>query len=127
MGRDTIVGPGLAQLDLALIKDTKITERVRVQFRAESYNLFNHPQFGQPGNSIASSLKAAPGTPTGVTINAPNAAAGIISSIATNSTGRQISRLKPYSKQRFGEVPAAPAPGFLLEKSQRLRRPRPGY
>jgi hypothetical protein len=90
VGRDTIIGPGLAQLDLALIKDTKIRENIRVQFRAEAYNLFNHPQFGQPGNSIASSLKAAPGTPTGVTINAPNAAAGVISSIATNSTGRQI-------------------------------------
>jgi hypothetical protein len=93
VGRDTIIGPGLAQLDLSLSKDTrirKISENFHIQFRAEAYNIFNHPQFGQPGNAIASSLKAAPGTPTGVTIANPNAAAGIISSIATNSTGRQI-------------------------------------
>ena len=87
LGRDTIVGPGLAQLDLSLSKDTrvrKISENFHVQFRAEAYNLFNHPQFGQPGNSVFSSIKGTNGLP------APNGAAGIISSIATNSSGRQI-------------------------------------
>ncbi len=89
VGRDTIVGPGLAQVDLSLSKETKVREKLRVQFRAEAYNILNHPQFGQPGNSLFSSLKAAPGTPTGV-VGVPNGAAGIISSIATNSTARQF-------------------------------------
>ena len=88
-GRDTVIGPGLAQLDFALMKDTKVRENIHVQFRAEAYNIFNHPQFGQPGNSVFSALKAAPGTATGV-VGVPNAAAGIITSIATNSTARQI-------------------------------------
>jgi len=86
VGRDTIIGPGLAQLDLSLSKETKIKERLRVQFRAEAYNIFNHPQFGQPGNSVFSSFKTVNGVTTGVV----NGSAGIISSIATNSTGRQI-------------------------------------
>jgi len=89
MGRDTVIGPGIAQVDMALIKDTKITERVRAQFRAEAYNLFNHPVFGLPGNSIFTGLKASASSPTGV-IGSPNASAGIISSIAPNSNGRQI-------------------------------------
>ena len=35
-------GPGLNNVDLSVIKDTQITERVRIQFRAESFNTFNH-------------------------------------------------------------------------------------
>jgi len=82
LGRDTVFGPGLAQLDVALVKDTriqKISEAFRIQFRAEAYNIVNHPQFALPGNSMFTSVKGA-----------PNASAGIISSIAPNSTARQI-------------------------------------
>ena len=92
VGRDTVIGPGLAQLDMALIKDTKIrkiSEAFHVQFRAEAYNLFNHPQFGQPGNSVFSSFKESSSSPTGV-VGVTNASAGIITSIAPNSSGRQI-------------------------------------
>ena len=67
---------------MALTKDTrvqKISEVFRIQFRAEAYNLFNHAQFGQPGNSVFSSIKGV-----------PNASAGVITSIAPNSSGRQI-------------------------------------
>ena len=88
VGRNTLVGPGTAQVDLALTKDTaipKISEAFRVQFRAEAYNLFNHPQFGQPGNTVFSSI-ASPTSPNGVI----NPTAGIISTIAPNSSGRQI-------------------------------------
>ncbi len=87
-GRNTIVGPGLAQIDLALVKDTRIpriSEAFRVQFRAEAYNLFNHPQFGQPGNGVFSSLASA-SAPNGVI----SPSAGVISAIAANSPGRQI-------------------------------------
>jgi hypothetical protein len=41
-------GPGLNNWDLALLKDTKITERTSLQFRAEFFNIFNHAQFGLP-------------------------------------------------------------------------------
>jgi hypothetical protein len=42
----------LQDIDVALSKDTKIWESVSVQFRAEAFNLFNHPNFGQPVNAI---------------------------------------------------------------------------
>jgi len=41
-------GPGLNNWDMALLKDTAITERVGLQFRAEFFNIFNHAQFFTP-------------------------------------------------------------------------------
>ncbi len=49
LGRNAFYGPGFTNLDLALIKNTKITERINVQFRADAFDLFNHPNFGNPG------------------------------------------------------------------------------
>jgi hypothetical protein len=39
-------------VDFSLIKKTRITERLRAEFRAEAFDLFNHPNFGQP-NRVA--------------------------------------------------------------------------
>jgi uncharacterized protein YegL len=51
LGRNTLIGPGLANMDFALIKNARVRERAWLQFRAEVYNLFNHPNRGVP-NSI---------------------------------------------------------------------------
>ena len=53
-GRDILFGPGRTNLDASLFKDFRPLERLMVQFRAESFNLFNHPQFGQPNATIGS-------------------------------------------------------------------------
>ena len=50
----TLRAPGIANWDLALFKDTHLTERVVLQLRAESFNLFNRVQFGAPNTSIGS-------------------------------------------------------------------------
>ena len=52
-GRNILTGPGFGDVDLSIAKDTKIKERVSVQFRSEAFNLFNHPNFGQPQNNLA--------------------------------------------------------------------------
>lgn len=41
-------------LDLSLFKEFQVTERAQMQFRAESFNLFNHPVFGSPNTSVTS-------------------------------------------------------------------------
>jgi hypothetical protein len=54
-GRNILRGPGFFATDFGIVKDTKITERTRLQFRAEFFNLFNNVNFGQPDNSVADS------------------------------------------------------------------------
>ncbi len=45
-------GPGQSNFDVSLIKNTSIKESLRLQFRAEAFNLFNTPQFDIPGTSF---------------------------------------------------------------------------
>jgi hypothetical protein len=52
-GRNRFRGPGLWQTDLALSKRIRVSERMNVEFRAESFNLFNRAQFGNPVNNIS--------------------------------------------------------------------------
>lgn len=47
-GRNSLLGPNDRELDFAISKMTPINERVKVQFRADFYNLFNHPNFASP-------------------------------------------------------------------------------
>jgi hypothetical protein len=48
-------GPGLNNWDLALLKDLRLTESKRLEFRAELFNAFNHVQFGLPQGNILNS------------------------------------------------------------------------
>lgn len=52
LGRNAIRGPGFSDVDFSLLKNTKITESVRLQFRAEAFDIFNHANFGNPGNRV---------------------------------------------------------------------------
>jgi hypothetical protein len=83
--RNALIGPRLIADDFAIIKNTKFGERLSVQFRAEAFNVFNHPNFTPPGQfgaggGIGSGIFAGPGTPD------PNA--GRITTTAT--TARQL-------------------------------------
>ncbi len=90
-GRDSIIGPNLWNMDNSLTKDWKvgrISEQFRVQFRAEAFNILNHPSFQNPsGNVFNANLAAAnPANPaSGVS---PNGSVARIT--ATNSQPRQI-------------------------------------
>lgn len=47
-------GPGRTNLDMTLAKVTSITERLKLEIRADAFNLFNHAEFADPINSIGS-------------------------------------------------------------------------
>jgi len=52
-GRNIVVAPGYRDFDFSLLKNTKIGEKVNVQFRTEFFNIFNHPSFAIPSNISA--------------------------------------------------------------------------
>ncbi|HQR36296.1 MAG TPA: TonB-dependent receptor, partial [Blastocatellia bacterium] len=54
-GRNILDGDGYQNVNFSLLKNTAIKEKVTVQFRAEFFNLFNHPNFGLPDNFVGSS------------------------------------------------------------------------
>jgi len=65
-GRNVLIGPGYADWDLGLFKDTNITERTKTQFRAEFFNVFNRANFSNPDSNMQDShfgwiTSAAPG------------------------------------------------------------------
>jgi hypothetical protein len=77
LGRDTLTGPGLATLDFSALKTTAIRERLKLQFRAEFFNILNRANFGIPNTVVYTAANSA-----------PSPSAGVITSTA--STSRQI-------------------------------------
>jgi hypothetical protein len=75
LGRNTLRGPGLATWDFSTIKDTRLSERLNLQFRAEIFNLLNRANFNMPNEVVF--------TPSGV-----SPTAGVITS--TTTTSRQV-------------------------------------
>jgi Carboxypeptidase regulatory-like domain len=58
LGRNSVYGPGFANVDMSLAKNTKITEKMNFQFRVDAFDLLNHPNYGQPGPQSGGSLVA---------------------------------------------------------------------
>lgn len=54
LGRNSLRGFPLHQIDFALRRQFNLTDRVHLQIRAEAFNLFNHPNFAIPDNNITS-------------------------------------------------------------------------
>jgi hypothetical protein len=53
-GRNIVEGPGSATVNVSLLKNTAITERVTVQLRAEAFNLFDRTNYSLPDNFVGS-------------------------------------------------------------------------
>ena len=76
-GRNSLRGPGFFNADISLLKDTKITEQIKLQFRAEFFNIFNHENLFFPNSMLFSA-------------SGPNSSAGRITASNPGSTPRQI-------------------------------------
>lgn len=55
VAKNQFYGPNLVNIDVATLKNTTLTERFKLQFRLEAYNLFNHTQFAQFDNFLSDS------------------------------------------------------------------------
>ena len=81
-GRNILRGPGFANLDFSLVKDTSIRqlgESGKLEFRLETFNILNHPNFAMPSPTVFAATQ---------NVEPPLATAGRITSTAT--TSRQI-------------------------------------
>jgi hypothetical protein len=88
VGRNSLTGPGLLDLDFSIIKDTKITEKFNAEFRAEFFNIINRTNLGQPAGAVFAGSRG-PLNPQGLDPLAyTGATAGLITNAAT--TSRQI-------------------------------------
>ncbi|MBV8898425.1 MAG: TonB-dependent receptor, partial [Acidobacteriaceae bacterium] len=56
IGRNSIYGPHFFDVDMALMKDIRIKERLAFSFGVQAYNVFNHPNFDQPVSDISNPL-----------------------------------------------------------------------
>ena len=54
LGRNVIIGPSFSNIDFSVLKNIKLDEKMRLQFRAEVFDLLNHASFGQPGRVVGS-------------------------------------------------------------------------
>ena len=55
-------GPGLPAFDLGLFRQFSVTERLKMQFRAEAFNATNTPHFNNPGTNVSNAVRNADGT-----------------------------------------------------------------
>jgi Carboxypeptidase regulatory-like domain len=87
LGRDTLTGPGYTDWDLSMAKSTQISERFRVQFRAEFFNVLNHTNLQTPN---AVTFSSGPTQGNAASQNAPAVVSPTAGVVTAASTSRQI-------------------------------------
>jgi hypothetical protein len=98
VGRNSLIGPGYLGLDFSLVKDTKVKwlgEAGNIQFRAEVFNIINHPNFAQPSREVFDGATTVgtscpiSGCPAGT--QAPQPGIGLITSTASGTASTAAS------------------------------------
>lgn len=102
--RNNLSGPILSQLDMTLAKEFAFTERTRLKFQSDVYNVLNHPNFANPGtvrltqtiptgtstaNGVTTFTGAGvqPGTPFATSGAASGGSFGVLTNTVTNQVG----------------------------------------
>lgn len=94
--RNDTTGPGLTQLDLTLVKRFRVYERANVEFKADAYNVLNHPNFANPGTvRLNQGIPSAPGAANSLQPGTPfpagnNATAGSAFGALSSTVGNQV-------------------------------------
>jgi hypothetical protein len=82
--RDLLRGPGTWQVDLGVGKYISLTERANLEFRAEFFNIFNHPQLGPPQATCDVARSNSP-NPSNPPIPCPTGFGSIINTVNTTT------------------------------------------
>jgi hypothetical protein len=68
LGRGTLTGPGLADFDFSVLKNTAVSEKTTLQFRTEIFNLFDRANFGPLNANVFSGNNVSPSAGTITTL-----------------------------------------------------------
>jgi Carboxypeptidase regulatory-like domain/TonB dependent receptor len=88
VGRNTLRGPGFFQADFSLMKDFAIHENMKLQFRVDLFNIFNHPNFGPPDGGLCTAVTAV--GPAGPATCTPNTNFGKVGGTIADTNSSQI-------------------------------------
>jgi hypothetical protein len=88
VGRNALRGPAFFQWDFSGMKNFPVTEKVNVQFRADLFNILNHPNFANPDGGICTAV--APATPTSPAACTVNTNFGRTGQTIADNMGSQI-------------------------------------
>ena len=94
--QNSLVGPRFINVDFALLKNTKITERLQAQFRAEFFNIANRTDFLAPNGSLFSGACA-----VGAAFCVPAAGGGDGGTLLPSSTYGFIAATVPNSQREI--------------------------
>jgi hypothetical protein len=83
LGRNTLTGPRFVDVDVALAKYVRVSESMGFELRVEAFNIFNHPNFGLPGQNLFSGIDQ---NGNGI----PNPTAGQITTTVGTARGLQF-------------------------------------
>ena len=87
LSRNKFHGPGYNDMDLSAFKGFHISDRVNAEFRAQAFNVFNHPQFNNPDTNIRDGVQVSPGVYS--TGNLANGNTGTFGTINSTRYGSQ--------------------------------------
>jgi len=82
--RDSLWGPGLLETELSVAKRFALTERLNMQFTAQAFNLFNHPNLAQPSGCVDC-----------------GASSGLINDVISSQEGTSMRRLQFAARLQF--------------------------
>ena len=85
-GRNSVIGPGLVNLDFSLFKNIPIHESLKAQFRAEFFNIINHPNFNSPNDNRV--IMDSNGNPVPGPL--PNTVAAVTQMVNSQQPARQV-------------------------------------
>jgi hypothetical protein len=88
VGRNALRGPAFFQWDLSGMKNFPITERLKLQFRADLFNILNHPNFTSPDGGICTAVS--PATATSPAVCTPNGNFGRVGQTIADAIGSQV-------------------------------------
>jgi hypothetical protein len=127
-GRNILRGPGRTNIDGSIFKVARINERCRLQFRAEFFNLLNHPQFDLPngtiGSAAAGTISSTVGSPRDIqfSLRLSFYIEALTQSLKFANDHRVIASSVPRCRQPFLDVRAIACRGRRKRENSASRR-----